>query len=261
MNTPYFSFLIFLFVMVLPNSAYPTGYLIENRNDHSLRVEGGLVSQLGAESLRSAQSAAVEGLKIMVSQLMKAEGTIDEEHTKELGLETKDLFQLTNNTNEDQLTNVFRIFHVSLRDLRDFVPSKTAQNLLVDTHQLLFPIKINGKDKLSVTVRSVLHRENRPEHQAQMKEWRPTRWGLPNLTSQLTAEQKHINDKIPNSKNFRLVSIPSLNRNFLGYEDDTGIKLVPLVSDGLFKEGTPLSANEVFLRLVPEAKGVDDSPR
>ena len=70
-----------------------------------------------------------------------------------------------------------------------------------------------------------------------------------------------MKQKFPPNSLAILVSIPSLNRNFLGYEDATDIKLVPLRSDRLFKKGEALSANEVFLRLVPEAMSVDDRPR
>ncbi|MBK9306578.1 MAG: hypothetical protein IPM58_05690 [Nitrospira sp.] len=113
----------------------------------------------------------------------------------------------------------------------------------------------------SITVRPAITQVEGTEHFGQKQSWRPTRWGLPKLITRLTAKQKQLNNDPTRLKGFRLVSVPALNRHFLGYEDGADIKLAPLFSDHLFKEGELLLAKEAFLRLVHEAKIVDDRPR
>jgi hypothetical protein len=149
----------------------------------------------------------------------------------------------------------FFIFHVGLNDLRNFDPGKEPSDLLMFTNQLLFPVKIKGKDKVasSVTVR-LLEEHEKMNQKDQETGWRITRWGRPKLINQLT-------EILPPDKLGILVAIPSLNRKFFGYVDDTELKLVPLVSDYLFTKGIALPAKEAFLKLVPEAKNAGNSPR
>ena len=147
----------------------------------------------------------------------------------------------------------FLILHVGLKDLRGFTPDKDVSDLLIFTNQLLFPIEINNKVTSSITLR-LLETQKKTDHGNKETGLRLARWGLPRLIKQLTAELP------PDTLGF-LVSIPSLNRKFLGYDDSADLKLVPLASDRLFQAGKPLPAKEVFLRLVEEAKSGDESPR
>ncbi len=148
----------------------------------------------------------------------------------------------------------FFIYHVGLKDLRNFDSGKETSDLLMFTNQLLFPVHTKDKDNASsVTVR-LLGEHEEMNQKDQETGWRITRWGRPKLINQLT-------EILPRNTQGILVTIPSLNRKFLGYVADTDLKLVPLVSDYLFTKGIPLPAKEVFLKLVLEAKSVDDRPR
>jgi hypothetical protein len=149
----------------------------------------------------------------------------------------------------------FLIFHVSLRDLRDFTPDKESSDLLAFTNQLLFRVEINNKVTSSLTLR--LLGAEKQDHKNKELGLRVTRWGQPKLVDQLDKLTK----KLPPNTEVALVAIPSLNRNFLGYHDGTDLKLVALFSDQIFEAGKPLSANKVFLILVQEARDVDGSPR
>ncbi|TKB67795.1 MAG: hypothetical protein E8D52_10985 [Nitrospira sp.] len=147
----------------------------------------------------------------------------------------------------------FFIFYVGLKNLREFDPGKETSDLLIFTNQLLFPVEIKNKVESSVTIR-LLEEHGEMSKTDQPTGWRITRWGRPKLIKQLT-------EILPPHTQGILVSIPSLNRNFLGYVDDTDLKLVPLASDYLFTKGRPLPAKEAFLKLTPEANNAGDSPR
>lgn len=209
---------------------------------------------------QSPQNAATKGLEIVVKRL-KPIG-IDElnrekiQHAQELGF--------TTGTEGASLgkDDAFPIYEVSLKDLRSFTADKEVNSVLVDTHQILFPIEVKGVVSSSVTVRSTIKRMERTGQVDQGEFWQPTRWGLPKLIVQLTiAKKDRLNENGSGLSGFRLVSIPALNRNFLGYKDATGIKLVPLAADQLLEARKPWSAREIFLSLAPEAKRVDGSPR
>lgn len=150
----------------------------------------------------------------------------------------------------------FLMFHVGLNDLCNFGPDKEASDLLMFTNQLLFPVEIRNKVSSSVTVR--LPGANKGlTQQDQETDWSITRWGLPKLIRQLDELAKGL----PPETLRILVSIPSLNRSFLGYLDGANLKLVPLGLDHLTEAQKPLSAKEVFLGLVQEAKHVNGNPR
>lgn len=269
MSIRYCSLLIYLFAIALLSlNFFPPAYSMEkgttyktSPSNSSIQTEK-LSLTLDAESLQHAQTAAFKGLKTMILQLVKADA-LDEKHARDLGLEPNDFVALTGSIGDPKiLSDAIRIFHVSLRDLRDFAPGQTERNLLIDTQQLLFPVRVGNDARFSVTVRAIIsHTKETSEHQAQRISWRPTKWGLPNLTQHLRSQQKCVKNSSSNFKEFSLVSIPSLNRNFLAYEDNGEIKLIPLVPDQGCEPGKPLSANKVFLDLVREAKSVDESPR
>ncbi|CUS37105.1 exported hypothetical protein [Candidatus Nitrospira nitrosa] len=205
------------------------------------------------------EDAAANGLKSLLKRLEpKTIPDFDQErekHAQELGF-------TTGTAGAKLRQDAFPIYEVRLEDIQNFTPNKDAKKLLVRTPQLLFPIEVQNEVRSSITVRSTINQPRGIEQTAdQETRWRPTRWGLPKLIARLTTERKRLDDKISRLKGFRLVSIPALNRNFLGYEDNADLKLVPLVSDHLFTAGKPLSTREVFLSLIPEAKSVDGSPR
>ncbi len=184
-----------------------------------------------------------------------------EEVTSQLGNNLSRAEELGFGTNPKEATvpnNTlpFLIFHVGLNDLRNFDPSKEASDLLIFTNQLLFPVEIKNKVASSVTVR-LFETHNKSNQKDQATGWQISRWGLPKLIGHLDRLMK----KLPPETLGILVSIPSLNYNFLGYVEDADLKLVRLAPDQSSKEIAPLPAKKVFLDLVQEAKSVDGSPR
>ncbi|HMS82250.1 MAG TPA: hypothetical protein PKD12_01195 [Nitrospira sp.] len=147
----------------------------------------------------------------------------------------------------------FLLFHVGLKDLQDFSPSKEISDLLTFTNQVLLPVEVDGKITSSVTFR-FLGNQVKTGQRDKETGWRVTRWGRPKLIRQLT-------ERLPPGTLGILVSIPALNRTFGGYVEGADLKLVPLVSPHPANDKTPVSAKEVLLGLVHEAKSVDGSPR
>lgn len=191
---------------------------------------------------------AESGLKRTVIPLLESKTFGD--HAKELGFDTGIKDAKVRKT-------PFPMFEVGLNDLRNFALGKEVNNLLSFTHQLLFPVEVDNQVKSSVTIRFVHDTPGETEQKEKETGWRLTRWGLPNLIRQLTKEH----DRLKTQKPGFLVSIPALNRTFLGYEDNTVIKLIPLTNDYLFKAGKSYLAQDVFEWLSAEAESVDDSPR
>ena len=241
---------ILLIPLMLPSPAFPIQDTTHDKKTQKTNKNDPPSFQ------QTPQNAATRGLQILEKRL--AAIGIDEldreklQHAQELGFK--------NGTAGASLgKDVFPIYEVGLRDLRSFTADKEVNNLIVDTHQILFPIEVEGVVSSSVTVRSAIKQADGIEQVDQAELWRPTRWGLSKLIERLTSAKKdRLNENGSKLSGFRLVSIPALNRNFLGYEDATGIKLVPLVPDKSLK---PLPAKQALLDLVPEAKSVDGSPR
>jgi hypothetical protein len=244
-------FAMLLIPLMLPSPAFPIQGTTHDKKTRKTNQNNPSLFQ------RSPQNAATRGVQIVVKRLepIIGIGELNREkirHAQDLGFK--------NGTEDASLgKDEFPIYEVSLRDLRSFTADKEVNNLIVDTHQILFPIEVKGVVSSSVTVRSAIKQTDGMEQVEQGELWRPTRWGLPKLIERLTSAKKdRLNENGSELSSFRLVSIPALNRNFLGYADATGIKLVPLVPDKSLK---PLQAKQALLDLVPEAKSVDGSPR
>lgn len=148
------------------------------------------------------------------------------------------------------LKSAFPVFHIHLDALKNFQPDDNAGDLLVFTNRLLLPISLEDNQvQTSITIRLTQNERDKSE-----VTWRPTRWGQKNLTRLLAEAQKHL----PQTKQSGfLVSVPALNRNFLGYLDNTAIKLVPLTTDQLFKQSEPVSVKDALGKLSEEAMNVD----
>ena len=258
MKTHYQSFLLFLISIALPILAILIGdrtlgetAQYGNAEESTDRLDPKNLQDLQDEP--GAQRAAKEGVQILL-QLLKD----DQTRAEELGFEADISFlRIQESAKPLPLANAFRIYTVRLNDLRAFAPGKNAESLLSDTRQLLVPIEVENQVMSSVTIRFVLDGQGGVEQKGKGASWCPTRWGLPKLIRQLTATQRKLAPERPGS----LVAIPGLNRNFLGYTDNTIIKLVPLTPDHLFSEGKLYSAQLVFERLSAEARSVHDSPR
>jgi hypothetical protein len=220
-----------------------------NRLFESFRMAEELVKRLGSGNLKNrvdAQRVADDSLRTILPDLLAE----DKEHAQQLGFEK-------NSPRQDiaLLPNVFPIFEVGLNQLRGFAPNTNSKTLLTYANQLLLPIGRNKQVQSSVTVRFIPSGSNGVDQQTKNDGWRPARWGRPHLIRRLTEEQAHLK-----AQGF-LVSIPSLNRNFLGYEDDSVVKLIPLANDYLFEAGESYLAHDVFKQLAQEAESMDGSPR
>lgn len=172
----------------------------------------------------------------------------DKKHVQELGL------LIDKGTIKDFIKDVqlraYPVFEIHLDDLRAFSPGSDVNQLLFYTDQLLLSIGTGKQAQTSLTIRFTHNEQQKPGTIT----WHPTRWGRPNLIHDLTKAQA-------NRPLGFLVSIPSLNRNFLGYKENTVIKLVPLAEDHLLKAKESYLAEDVFTWLSAEAKSVDNSPR
>lgn len=264
MKTRYPCLLLFLILIGLPGLAFP----IEDRTKTQAAQDGQsllkteeLVGRLGPRTLRDkggAGPAAKEGLQIVL-RLLAGEGErITEEnvtHARELGFEPDDDDNIKRA--EPLLADAFPIFEVNLNDLRDFAPGKEVKNLFLYTHQLLIPIRVGNTVRSSLTIRFVPDAQGEVEKNGKGASWRLTRWGLPNLIGQLTDAQRKLTTQKPGF----LLSVPALNRNFFGYEENAFIRLVPLAKDHHFTVGESYLAQDVIKWLSEEAKSVDDSPR
>jgi len=230
------------------------------RYNQALQIAEGVLTQLGdifaqldkepMQNREDAQQAVASGFIIILPELLKG----DEKHAQELGFHTgKDTPIEKIIQGAELLDYAFPVFEIHLNDLRTFSPGtgKDVKQLLFYANQLLWPISVDEKVQSSLTIRFTPNEQKKAG-----RTWRPTRWGRPNLIRQLTTARE-----IANQKRGFLVSVPSLNRNFFGYNDNTIIKFVPLVTDRLFKKGESLSAEYAYELLSDEAKNVDDSPR
>ena len=211
-----------------------------------------LTSLQDLEDTEGAQHAAKEGVQILL-QLLKD----DPSRAEELGFTDTSFLKVEDSAELLIFAHTFRLYTVSLNDLHAYVPNTHEENLLSDTQQLLISIEVNKQVMSSMTIRFVRDGQGGVEQKGRGASWRPTQWGSPNLIQQLAAKLRKLAPQRPGF----LVSIPSLNRKFLGYKDDTVIKLVPLATDYLFTEGKPYPAQIIFERLSEEAKRADDSPR
>ena len=261
--------LLFLFItlpgpiiLVVTSEAASETDQSKNKKDPEqlLQIAEDVFTRLNKGSLPNrgdAQLAIARGFDIL-RELLKT----DEKHAQELlGLliAGKDTNAIEDIINGAQLrAYAFPIFEIHLNDLRAFSSGSDVEQLLFYTDQLLFSIGVDKEAQTSFTIRFTHNEPDGTEPKGGTITWRPTRWGRPNLIRQITDAQ----DKLATQKPGFLVSIPSLNRNFLGYKDNTVIKLVPLAKDHSLKAGESYLAKDVFAWLSVEAKSVDDgSPR
>jgi hypothetical protein len=263
MKTRHPSFLFFMILMALSSHVLLIGDRTNGeaaQNGQTLPITEMQLTPLGPENDNPPVPPTVlpllkEQMTRIARKLMTQEG--GPEHIKDLGFtfgsdESIDKFLEAIELDE----NRFPIYEVSLNKLRTFAPGTNIENLLVNTGQLLYPIKVKQEVKSSMTLRCVRDRQTGETC------WRLTRVGLPNLISRITKARYKLSTQKPGlQQDFRLVSIPALNRNFLYYQENAVIRLVPLAKDHHFTEGESYLAQDVIKWLSEEAMSVDDSPR
>lgn len=217
--------------------------------------------KLELKNVAGARTAVDRGFQILL-QLLKDKP----EQAPELGfplkqeLKIEDLEGLIMEAKK-ALINAFPVFEIHLDALQSYSPGANTEHLLVFTNQLLLPISAETqRARSSLTIRLTLNKQDKVENSYPEITWIPTRWGQKNLIRTLTEEQ---NVAPATRKPGFLVSIPSLNRNFLGYKENKTVKFVPLADDQLLnlKKGESLLAEKVLEKIAEEARSVDERPR
>ncbi len=269
MKTRHPSFLFFMILMALPSQVLLIGDRTNGeaaQNGQTLPITETQVTPLGPENDNPPVPPTVlpllrKHMTGIARKLMTQEG--GPEHIQGLGFSDiagSDIEEFLKAIAIDE--NPFPIYEVSLNKLRAFVPGTNIENLLENTGQLLYPIKVRQEVKSSMTLRCVRNRQTGVEQKNNETCWRLTRVGLPNLISRLTKAQYKLSTQKPGlQQDFRLVSIPALNRNFLGFKENAVIRMIPLAKDHHFTEGESYLAQDVIKWLSKEAKNMDDSPR
>ena len=138
-----------------------------------------------------------------------------------------------------------QVFTVRLDALRDYRPQTDPNSLLVDAHQLIYPVVVGGQPRSSITL-----------HELDGK-WQVTTVGRPALTQALVqARQRHIERTKAKTGSLFVVNIPALNLHFIGQREGGALKLTPIVSDPELntEEGRPVEAQALFSALVPRAR-------
>lgn len=217
--------------------------------------------KLELQNEEDARNAVDRGLQVFLRLLKdKPEQASDLGFTLKQKPKTEDL-EDTIAEAKQALNNAFPVFEIHLDTLQGYSPATSTERLLLFTNQLLLPISAEKHGaKSSLTIRLTLNKQEKGKNNRPEITWTPTRWGQKNLIRILTAEQDM--DPVTRKPGF-LVSIPSLNRNFLGYKESKTIKFVPLDDDRLLdlKRGESLLAEKVLEKLATEARRVDERPR
>ncbi len=266
-SIPQFLALVTLFslIMCIGEKTGSEASQIENQKNleiysRSIQIAQEVLTQLGKGSLLNGDDAALavgNGFTLL-QKLIKDNNELAQELGFQIGHDKKaeDIIEDA----KTLLDNAFPIFEIHLTDLLRFSPEADVKHILFFTNQLLFPINADKQQlpQSSLTIRFIPNKQGKLRQKQSGLSWRPTRWGQKNLITLLAKTQK--DREVIQTAGF-LVSIPSLNRDFFGYTDNTAIKFVPLFTDYLFTQGKSLSAEEALGKLSEEAMNVDGSPR
>lgn len=186
-----------------------------------------------------ARQAAEKGKNTLI-ELVKD----DDKHAQELG------FASAAEAANTKLGNPYPVFFVALDKLKEWQPednSKKLLDLLEKTDQIVFPLVVGNKIKSSLTVTQI------------GAGWRATEWGAKERI-------KLLDDALDNARisefNF-LVTIPALNMDILGDTTDGPLRVIPIRDDPRYRlmRMESISAEDFFVKLLPEAKAHDGNPR
>lgn len=171
---------------------------------------------------------------------------ISEENYKEMGFESsKEIYSATIDT-------PIVDFFIRLDQLRKYNPGDKADELLIPTEQLIYPVLANGQVRSSITLSKTDGK------------WQAVSYGSPTFIATVTKTLKeNMKESKLNYSDYFVVRIPSLNFYFLGYRWEGELFLVPLIDDVRlgFKSGASITAKKVLASLLPEAKALDELPR
>lgn len=170
------------------------------------------------------------------------------------GLVTRDNFrQMGFDKPEDarvaRLDRPLRQFLVPLDRLRNYAPGGDPAGLLTGGESLFYPVLVGSE------VRSSIVLEGGPGG------WRVSSFGGPRF-AKFVAAARGTGAAGAGAGEF-VVRVPALNLFFLGHRSGSDLLLAPLVEDARLpslKSGAPVSAKQVFEKLVPLARAHNDLP-
>jgi len=148
----------------------------------------------------------------------------DEVYVKSLG------FVSLTETSSAKAGPEVRVFVVPSTGLKNFLPQEDPNKLLINTHEIIIPILVNGAPRSSLTL-------GEPDEKRQ---WRILRKGLPDLI--------RLIERYRTSEVNSLVVIPRLGLKFLDDRQNGTLVLIPLQNSLSLnlEAGHPILAQEVF---------------
>jgi hypothetical protein len=170
---------------------------------------------------------------------------ITKDNYRELGFDSPDEISLAT------LGKPIRDFMVRLDYLQEYQPGNDIDNMLSATDLLVYPVLIDGETKSSI---QGIEKEGK---------WTAVSFGSASYIKMVMSQlEKQSKEQDLSSSSFDIVRIPAFNLVFLGYDTADGLMLIPLTdaSEFAFKEGVPISADDVFSRLSPAAKAHSGLP-
>jgi len=160
-------------------------------------------------------------------------------------------FESIEEASSAELGSPMRIFMVGLDRLKEFAPSRSPSEHLVDTNEVRYPVTVGGNVRTSMVM-----------HLIEGK-WQLARVGRPALTKGLVeaARKQAAPPGAAQEPSFE-VQIPALNLYFTGQQAGPRLLLTPVLDDERFgfKQGETLDAQQVFAKIAPYAKQVQTGP-
>ena len=140
------------------------------------------------------------------------------------------------------LGDPFKIYTIRLDDLKRYKEGNNPDSLLTDNENYIFPVKVKNEVRSSINISKV---DNT---------WKAISFGS-NGTIKLFSRYRTDNSFV--------VNIPALNLFFIGNRKDGKLMLTPVIEDEIhqFAAGKMLPAEDVLMRILPDAKEHDDLPR
>jgi hypothetical protein len=145
----------------------------------------------------------------------------------------------------------FQVFMVRLDALKRYEAGTDPKSLLVNAHELLYPIAVAGQERLSMTMREIDGK------------WEVAGFGKAQLAKALVRTRARHTEglKTPIESVFA-VNVPALNLHFIAHEIGDELMLVPLASDASLnlEEGRAMAAQTLFMALAPRARSLKTGP-
>jgi hypothetical protein len=160
-------------------------------------------------------------------------------------------FQSVEEASRSSLEAPMRVLMVRLDRLREYRPETKTSEMLEDTHEVRYPVSVDGQVRTSVVMRQIEGK------------WQVARIGRPALTQSLTdiVRKRVAMGRAPAEALFE-VEIPALSLYFVGREADSRLMLTSTVDDARFdlKQGEELDAQQLFARIAPYARDLKTGP-